>query len=302
MSEDRRCKSLFQQLTLGVVQTLEKRQGVCDIKLSEKPPVDRNALVAWEQKYSSFLPDDVKAFYLTHNGLLLTWKVKVGACTVVNVGHMELNSLAAVTRIGGIMGGSQPGQPSLADLEDSDSDDEDQHPHFDQRSRIFELDPCQGHGKVVLVYKDTKPGLAAYNPEVWFLDRSLQWHFLADSFSAYYRLMIMHLGLPQWQYAFTDIGLSPEAKQWFNLYAPVRMEMDSNSAFDSPGLEETQMPVVNQLDIGKVFKGKSDKKKQQPMSTVSKKKPAVTSARSQPGSGSRPGLAPVSQFPLKATK
>ena len=32
----------------------------------------------------------------------------------------------------------------------------------------------------------------------------------------------MHLGLPQWQYAFTDIGLSPMSKQWFNLYAPVR--------------------------------------------------------------------------------
>ncbi len=32
------------------------------------------------------------------------------------------------------------------------------HPHFDQRSRVFELDPCDGHGKVCLVYKETKPG------------------------------------------------------------------------------------------------------------------------------------------------
>jgi len=48
--------------------------------------------------------------------------------------------------------------------------------------------------------------------EVWFLDRALRWHYITDSFTSYYRLMIMHLGLPQWQYAFTDIGLCQQAK------------------------------------------------------------------------------------------
>ena len=48
--------------------------------------------------------------------------------------------------------------------------------------------------------------------EIWFLDRGMRWHYITDSFMAYYRLMIMHLGLPQWQYAFTDIGLSQQAK------------------------------------------------------------------------------------------
>lgn len=49
-------------------------------------------------------------------------------------------------------------------------------------------------------------------PDIWFLDRSLDWHYMCDSFTAYYRLMVMHLGLPQWQYAFTDLGLSAQAK------------------------------------------------------------------------------------------
>lgn len=31
-------------------------------------------------------------------------------------------------------------------------------PHFDSRSRIFELDPCSGNGKVCLVYKDCTEG------------------------------------------------------------------------------------------------------------------------------------------------
>ena len=54
-------------------------------------------------------------------------------------------------------------------------------------------------------------GLPAGEGSVWFLDRSLQWHFLADTFLEYFRLLIVHLGLPQWQYLFTDIGLSQQA-------------------------------------------------------------------------------------------
>lgn len=52
----------------------------------------------------------------------------------------------------------------------------------------------------------------AQQSEVWFLDRSLCWHFLTSTFTSYYRLMITHLGLPEWQYAFTPYGPSPQAK------------------------------------------------------------------------------------------
>lgn len=52
----------------------------------------------------------------------------------------------------------------------------------------------------------------AQDTEIWFLDRALYWHFLTDTFTAYYRLLITHLGLPQWQYAFTSYGISPQAK------------------------------------------------------------------------------------------
>lgn len=52
----------------------------------------------------------------------------------------------------------------------------------------------------------------AKDTEIWFLDRALYWHFLTDTFTAYYRLLLTHLGLPQWQYAFTNYGISPQAK------------------------------------------------------------------------------------------
>ena len=49
-------------------------------------------------------------------------------------------------------------------------------------------------------------------PEIWLLDRSLRWTYLASSFQNYFRMLIVHLGLPLWQYRFTKTGLSPETK------------------------------------------------------------------------------------------
>ena len=45
---------------------------------------------------------------------------------------------------------------------------------------------------------------------VWLLDLSLDWHYLCASFSDYLRLAIAHLGLVQWPYALTPLGLSPQ--------------------------------------------------------------------------------------------
>lgn len=57
-------------------------------------------------------------------------------------------------------------------------------------------------------------GEVAQQCDIWFLDRSLYWHYLTPSFTTYYRLMITHLGLPEWQYNFTPYGPSPQAKVW----------------------------------------------------------------------------------------
>ena len=55
-------------------------------------------------------------------------------------------------------------------------------------------------------------GVTTGQPEIWFLDRSPEWWYLASSFTDYFRMMIVHLGLPLWQYLFTATGLSPETK------------------------------------------------------------------------------------------
>ena len=45
--------------------------------------------------------------------------------------------------------------------------------------------------------------------EIWYLDRSLEWHFVADSFTNFYRLLMAHLGLSQWPMFYTPDGLPP---------------------------------------------------------------------------------------------
>ena len=47
---------------------------------------------------------------------------------------------------------------------------------------------------------------------MWYLDRAYDWHFLAPNFTTYFRMMLVHLGLPQWQALFTPFGPTPWAK------------------------------------------------------------------------------------------
>mmetsp|Transcript_22225 Transcript_22225/g.24699 ORF Transcript_22225/g.24699 Transcript_22225/m.24699 type:complete len:112 (-) Transcript_22225:22-357(-) len=50
--------------------------------------------------------------------------------------------------------------------------------------------------------------------------------------------MIIHLGLPHWQYAFTEVGLDPQTLQWFRFLSPDRLEID---------LENQEMMAKNHL-------------------------------------------------------
>lgn len=76
-------------------------------------------------------------------------------------------------------------------------------------------------GRLALMYRDNHD-----KPQVWFQDLSCSWFFIANTFTDYFRLMIMHLGLPHWQYAFTQVGLDPQTEQWFRFLSPERLAID----------------------------------------------------------------------------
>ncbi|XP_061730713.1 tubulin polyglutamylase complex subunit 2 isoform X2 [Nerophis ophidion] len=243
-------KNVAERLTLGITRILENMPGVVEVRLAEREPAEKRSLLSWEQKNNCILPEDLRDFYLTTDGFTLTWNVKLdnecvplGCMTVQSVGR--LRPLQQPTLLF-----SLPNAPSLADLDWEESSSE-----------------C---------------GVVAQQSEIWFLDRSLCWHFLTATFSSYYRLMITHLGLPEWQYSYTPYSPSPQAQQWASLYQPLiyRNELSLPDSFGDSHL--------NKLDPLKAFKAKTKV-------PTPKKKPAapssqVSNTKSQGGSG-KPSIA-----------
>ncbi|XP_051932708.1 tubulin polyglutamylase complex subunit 2 isoform X2 [Hippocampus zosterae] len=280
-------KCVPERLTLGITRILESMPGVVDVRLAEREPAEKRNLLSWEQRNNCILPEDLRDFYLTTDGFTLTWNVKLdnecvplGCMTINSVGRLQ--PLLQPTPVF-----SLPNAPSLADLDWDESSAEcglpnaSTPPHFDSRSRIFELDSCGGNGKVCLAYKNSTPGVVAQQSEIWFLDRSLCWHFLTATFSSYYRLMITHLGLPEWQYSFTPYGPSPQAK-WASLYQPLTFRSELSLTASAGDLH------LNKLDPTKAFKAKAKV-------PTPKKKPStpcsLASTAKSPGSSGRPGVA-----------
>ena len=154
---------------------------------------------------------------------------------------MTLNRVADLRRVGGLRYNFDTEQPTLLDIESVDcsvaeekrssqadgvSDPgQSEQPQFGLRWKIFELDGCEGAGKVCLVFPPRSDGaqidesgnlhvdLTPPDPQVWFLDRAFEWHYLACNFPTYFRMMLVHLGLPLWQMRFTSMGLPPGAQQ-----------------------------------------------------------------------------------------
>lgn len=94
---------------------------------------------------------------------------------------------------------------------------------FNSKEQIgaFEIDSKVKNGRLALIFKN-----ADAKPQIWFQDLSCQWFFIANTFTDYFRLMIMHLGIPNWHYAFTQVGLDPQTLQWFRFLSPERLAID----------------------------------------------------------------------------
>ena len=86
--------------------------------------------------------------------------------------------------------------------------------------RAIQID-AGDEGVAALVYR---PSLGAY--QVWFQDLACMWHFAADSFTNYARLMVMHVGVLHWRYIFAPVGLDPTTAQWMRWLVPERFAVD----------------------------------------------------------------------------
>ncbi|XP_069705585.1 tubulin polyglutamylase complex subunit 2-like [Periplaneta americana] len=163
---------------------------------------------------------------------------------------MKINSMSELRRLAGVKSMGDAECPTLLDIEIcSEQDDPRQRPNFGVKCKIFELDACQGIGKVCLVYihkSECESDLKREDPKIWLLDRSFEWNYLAADFTQYFRMMRVHQGLPQWQFKFTPMDLTPWAEQMFVLIAPHLLQSDVNNPL-TQSVDWCDMPY-NHLD------------------------------------------------------
>ena len=106
--------------------------------------------------------------------------------------------------------------------------------------RAFLLDSQEDHGAVVLLYNATVPlprtgrdSREAYgpcaSPTVWYVDRTMSFHFLCDDFSSYLRLLTVHLGIKGWWALFGTGRIWPEGEEAMRRFAPERLAVAMGS-------------------------------------------------------------------------
>ncbi|XP_043189739.1 tubulin polyglutamylase complex subunit 2-like isoform X2 [Amphibalanus amphitrite] len=244
-------------LSLGLQRTLAV-PGVCNVRVETCLPVDGLAIAGWEQRYATELPADLRAFYLATDGLRIAWDYRVPAGDRFEVGRAELRPLAQLSRLGGLRPGSDEplAQVDAAGAEPSPGGGTP-CPRLSSRWLVLELERCGEHGSVCLAHCRPEPGGPPPAPAaVWLLDRSCRWHRLTDTFSDYFRMLLAHLALPQWQWKFTPYGLGHMAKTWMTLIAPHLLPSSGWSVSDS---FRTLPP--NRVDAA-LFRSRSKNKKE----------------------------------------
>jgi len=252
---------LLNKVLLRVVSSLKKRTEIKEVNLHEYPPLKEVSLREWEQNNCTKLPSDIRNFYLTCNGMLLTWSVynnKNDKCQPV--GRMSINSIANLNKVSKIFSSKLTQTHTSASDENffsDNSDNEDrsckQKSSITSRNKLFELDDCNGIGKVCVLLKNNETLLNS-ETEIWFMDRSLKWFFITSSFCDYYRIMILSVGIPHWQYLFTEVGLPQHTKKWYKLMAPVRLSLlQQNLKLDEENLSKNKRGSFSSLNFSKVF-------------------------------------------------
>lgn len=156
------------------------------------------------------------------------------------VGRMEIGKLSSLKRYLGHGKDRQSGTTtSLATEEGGDNEPEVEilvggstedvvagnstriHAVNPRGSKLFEIARCfptSSDGKVYLVYTSTAEQTA---PEIWLhRETADRWYHLADDFTRYFRMMLVHLGLPVWQCCAVGVPLPTWVEQVYFLVGP----------------------------------------------------------------------------------
>ncbi|KAK2580758.1 hypothetical protein KPH14_011382 [Odynerus spinipes] len=231
--------SFYENLTLGVVKILENSPCVKNVRVDRRNGCERNAIANWEQRHGCVLPEDVKNFYASIDGFLLQWNLEIAA-EEFPVGRMEIGRLSSLKRYLGIRKERQSRTTSLFTEEEDFELEEDEMVMESttednvagssseiqitanlRGTKLFEIARCfppSSDAKIYLAYPSKVEQTA---PEIWLHRESTdRWYPLAESFTRYFRMMLVHLGLPLWQCCVLELPLPTWVEQVYFLVGP----------------------------------------------------------------------------------
>ncbi|CAM9313195.1 unnamed protein product [Choristocarpus tenellus] len=228
--------------------------------MEDLKPAPPAALQDWEDSnYPYRLPDDLRAFLASSDGFSLSWGASLRDNREGRVGHLHVNRISEMKRIPldaddlkifaelppafhcSIDNGFTTSPAPVHDRGSCNIGGNERYESYERKDGFsvaaFALDSHSDVGRVALVYKTPasvqpgelrREGLARglANPAIWLQDLACGWHFMADGFSSYFRLIVVHLGVLGWQHAYTPMGFSPATQQWMRLYCPDRLLFD----------------------------------------------------------------------------
>lgn len=205
-------------VSFGLLNYLESRLGE---KVSGE--VRRGGvLTEWSSSYP--LPEDMASFYKETDGVDVSWTHgAVRLRRLRDIEEVPLDDLPDAAAALCVEGSSLVGRVSCDEivlfgfLFNSDVHCRRDATTYSTFLRLPLLQVC-------LVYKSHDD----FTPKIYFQDLACRWHFVTTTLTNYFRLQVVHLGIIGWQYAYTDIGLDPIARQYLAFYCPERLHADDN--------------------------------------------------------------------------
>ncbi|CAH8484460.1 unnamed protein product [Heterobilharzia americana] len=200
-----------------IKELIASKPGVCDVNLTVNEPVTEDRIRKWEMSASFKLPEDMKDFYLTTNGVELIWYNVCNEQTST-VGQIRINKLQDFTSVK-LNCVSSVG-------EETKYDDLDLFvgsllgSGFKSWPSAYELEKCPNGTTVVFIFDNCQNG-------VFVLSNDLSIHKICSTFEQYIRLAIVHLGLRDWQLWYTTDIPSLNSQQLCSLYIPERLLLNA---------------------------------------------------------------------------
>ncbi|KAF5303758.1 hypothetical protein FQA39_LY09831 [Lamprigera yunnana] len=236
----------FENILLGLGRSLKKCVGIRNTTVSKFPSVSYSDISAWEQKYGVLLPEDLRLFYTSSNGFLFQWTYTFGEFyrSIIGgqpndlVGKIRINPIERLLLVYGYETCSEPGVRF---------DTERYQIKLAIESKIFELDSIPNRGRIVLIYLFPK-----YVPTVWLLASNMNFFFLANDISTYLRMAVAHLGIPNWQFAYSPQGVPQCTENVFRMLAPHLLPLNKSIEKLNPENPQTVNNYSHDIPMNKL--------------------------------------------------